>query len=188
MSANVWCPNQAPQGALVVEPIELRGDRILLRPTAPADAADLFRILSTPEVERWWRRWDIARVEAELIGGDDETEVLAIVLEDRVVGAIQFGEENDPEYRHASLDLFLDPAFHRQGLGPDAIRTLARYLIDARGHHRLTIDPATDNEAAIKAYRKVGFRVVGVMRRHERGADGSWHDGLLMDLLADDLR
>lgn len=33
----------------------------------------------------------------------------------------------------------------------------------------------------------VGFRPVGVMRRYERGADGDWHDGLLMDLLADEL-
>jgi aminoglycoside 6'-N-acetyltransferase len=26
------------------------------------------------------------------------------------------------------------------------------------------------------------------MRRYERGADGTWHDGLLMDLLPGDLR
>jgi len=25
------------------------------------------------------------------------------------------------------------------------------------------------------------------MRRYERGADGSWHDGLLMDLLREEL-
>jgi hypothetical protein len=31
---------------------------------------------------------------------------------------------------------------------------------------------------------KVGFRPVGVMRRCERDADGTWHDNLLMDLLA----
>ena len=29
-------------------------------------------------------------------------------------------------------------------------------------------------------------RPVGVMRKCERGPDGTWHDGLLMDLLADD--
>jgi len=33
----------------------------------------------------------------------------------------------------------------------------------------------------------VGFRPVGVMRRYERGADGTFHDGLLMDLLAEEL-
>jgi aminoglycoside 6'-N-acetyltransferase len=28
---------------------------------------------------------------------------------------------------------------------------------------------------------------VGIMRQYERGPDGTWHDGLLMDLLADEL-
>ena len=60
-----------------------------------------------------------------------------------------------------------------------------RLLIDERGHHRITIDPAATNAAAIRAYEKVGFRRVGVMRSYERDADGrDWHDGLLMELLA----
>jgi aminoglycoside 6'-N-acetyltransferase len=41
--------------------------------------------------------------------------------------------------------------------------------------------------AAIRCYSKVGFRPVGILRRSERGPDGSWHDGLLMDLLAEEL-
>lgn len=49
------------------------------------------------------------------------------------------------------------------------------------------IDPAADNVAAIRGYGKVGFRPVGIMRQYERGSDGTWHDGLLMDLLAAEL-
>jgi hypothetical protein len=30
-------------------------------------------------------------------------------------------------------------------------------------------------------------RPVGVMRRYQRDPDGSWHDGLLLDLLPEDL-
>ena len=74
-----------------------------------------------------------------------------------------------------------------QGLGPDAIRTLAVHLIDERGHHRLSIDPAVANTRAIAAYAKVGFRPVGVMRRYQRLTDGTWVDALLMDLLAEEL-
>jgi len=76
---------------------------------------------------------------------------------------------------------------HGHGLGSDAVRTLARDLIVDRGHHRLVIDPAADTAAAIRCYAKVGFKPVGVMRRYERGLDGAWHDGLLMDLLAEEL-
>ena len=36
--------------------------------------------------------------------------------------------------------------------------SLTRYLIEERGHHRLTIDPAAANERAIRAYEKAGFR------------------------------
>ena len=76
---------------------------------------------------------------------------------------------------------------HGRGVGSDAVRTLARHLIVEQGFHRLVIDPAADNAAAIKCYTKVGFRPVGIMRKYERGSDGTWHDGLLMDLLAEEL-
>jgi aminoglycoside 6'-N-acetyltransferase len=49
---------------------------------------------------------------------------------------------------------------------------------------RIVIDPAAGNARAIRAYEKVGFRGVGLMREYERGSDGTWHDGLLMELLA----
>ena len=110
-----------------------------------------------------------------------------IELAGHIVGTVQFHEENEPDYRHAALDIFLDAEHQGQGLGSDALRTLARYLIEVRGHHRLTIDPAAANEHAIRAYARVGFRPVGLMRDYERGPDGTYHDGMLMDLLANDL-
>lgn len=55
-----------------------------------------------------------------------------------------------------------------------------------RGHHRLIIDPAVRNEPAVRCYRAVGFTPVGVMREYQQMADGRWHDGLLMELLASD--
>jgi aminoglycoside 6'-N-acetyltransferase len=42
---------------------------------------------------------------------------------------VQYGEDEEPAYRHASIDIFLDPVVHRQGVGRDAILTLARYLV-----------------------------------------------------------
>ena len=51
----------------------------------------------------------------------------------------------------------------------------------------VTPDPVAAIERAIRAYASVGFRPVGVMRQYERGPDGRFHDGLLMDLLRDEL-
>ncbi len=165
---------------------ELRGDRVVLRRATEADLLALAAIRATPEVRA---RWGDGDFEAELRDAidDDELELWAIRDDGgRVIGAIQSGDEEDPMYRHATLDLFLDPACHGRGLGPDAIRTLVRHLFDDEDHHRLTIDPAADNLAAIRAYTKVGFREVGRLRQYERGPDGRWHDGLLMELLRDD--
>jgi aminoglycoside 6'-N-acetyltransferase len=165
----------------------LRGRNVTLRPATDDDVPALATIRSEPEVRRWWRGGgDLAAVvRADL--ADDELTVYVIEHDGRVIGAIQWYAESDPDYRHAALDVFLDPAVRGAGLGGDAIRTLARHLISEHGHHRLTIDPAAANTAAIRAYAKVGFRPVGIMRRYERAEDGRWHDALLMDLLADDL-
>jgi aminoglycoside 6'-N-acetyltransferase len=100
---------------------------------------------------------------------------------------VQYGEETDPDYRHASIDIFLDPGLHGRGLGREVVAVLAAHLIDVRGHHRIVIDPAAGNDVAIRCYAAVGFRPVGVLRRYEIGPDGTFHDGLLMDLLAAEL-
>ena len=129
---------------------------------------------------RWWD------APAEGFPWDEpEATRLTIEVDGVIAGLIQFSEELEPKYRHAGVDLFLDPALDGSGLGSEAVRRVVRHLIDELGHHRITIDPAATNTAAIRAYQKVGFSRVGIMRLSERDADGEdWHDSLLMELLA----
>ena len=162
----------------------IHGDRVRLRPIGAADRARASEILATPEVARWWGSPE-PKTEG-LYEVEEGYSVYVIELDGEVVGLIQSCEELDPQYRHAGIDIAVHPGFHGRGIGTDAIRALARHLFD-QGHHRLTIDPAASNETAIRVYTKVGFRPVGVLRNYERGADGTWHDGLLMDLLAGEL-
>ncbi|GHG08161.1 GNAT family N-acetyltransferase [Streptomyces filamentosus] len=166
---------------------DLRGASVVLRPAVPADVPVLAAVRATPEVRARWRGGDDLAGEVAADLADPGTRCLAVLHGGRVVGMIQWYAEEDPEYQHAGIDLFLDPSVHGRGLGTDAVRTLARHLVDDEGYHRLVIDPAADNAAAIRCYEKAGFRPVGVMRQYERGADGTWHDGLLMDLLAAEL-
>ena len=165
----------------------LAGRLVTLRPAGPEDVPVLAAIRATPQVRARWRGDDDSTPEIVASIDDPDLGYYAVVHDGRVVGAIQWAAEEEPDYRHASIDIFLDPAVHGRGVGTDAVRTLARHLVDDHAFHRLVIDPAADNEAAIRCYAKVGFRPVGIMRRYERAADGSWHDGLLMDLLADEL-
>jgi aminoglycoside 6'-N-acetyltransferase len=126
-----------------------------------------------------------------LLGADaDGAEAIttfAITVGGELVGWIAAWEKLEPEYRHAGVDLFLAGEQQGKGYGPEAIRLVCRWLFDERGHHRITIDPAASNLRAIRSYEKVGFRRVGVLRRYERSHDGSFHDGLLLDLLPEDL-
>ena len=167
----------------------LTGDWVTLRPVRPDDVPILRSFLQHPSVGRWWGPVRPAvDVADDWLDADADTTVWTIEVDGAVAGSLQASEESDPDYRHASLDLFLGPDHQGRGLGADAVRTAARYLLEVRGHHRLTIDPSAENERAIRTYERLGFRPVGRMRRYERGPDGTFHDGLLMDLLRDELR
>ena len=160
----------------------LRGGRVVLRPIEERDFGRLTEIGAEPEVARWW-----PGIVHELAAGGDGSVRLVVEAGGEVAGMIQFHEELEPDFRHAGIDIFLAGDSHGQGLGADAVRTLARHLFEERGHHRLTIDPAAANERAIRCYERVGFRRVGIMRRYWRDPSGEWQDGLLLDLLRDEL-
>ena len=162
----------------------LHGERLLLRSPRAEDAKPLAAILAEPEVARWWGSYDVERVRRELF---DETDGWVIEVEGAVAGWLQYEEETDPDYRSVAFDISLTTPLHGRHYGREALRVAIDHFA-ARGHHRFTIDPAAANERAIRAYTAVGFRPVGVMRAYERGADGTWHDNVLMDLLASELR
>lgn len=164
----------------------LRGERVVLRPVAADDVDRLRAILAEPSVARWWGLPGVVDAADDWLDTSEEVS-LAIDVDGVLVGSIQYAEETDPDYRHAGIDLFLDTAHQCHGMGTDAIRTLSRHLFEVRGHHRLTIDPAAANERAIRAYRRVGFVPVGIMREYERGPDGTFHDGLLLEMLRGEL-
>jgi RimJ/RimL family protein N-acetyltransferase len=156
----------------------LTGERVGLRPLCAGDEGALRRIHSQPAVRCWW-----GDPEEGFPWSDDPQETrLAILLDGALIGMVQFYEETTPRYRHAAVDLFIDPAHHGAGLGTETLEIVVAHLA-RRGHHRITIDPALANAAAIRCYEKVGFRPVGVMRNYERDVDGEgWHDALLMEL------
>ena len=177
---------EARQAAAPARPV-LTGRTVTLRPGRPGDAELLHAILAEPSVSRWWGEPDPPEEVAAALRSEGPTVLLVVQIGGEVAGGIQYHEEDDPQYRHAGIDIYLGDRFQNQGAGTEAVTLLAGFLFRDRGHHRLAIDPAVANEAAIRCYTKVGFRPVGVMRAYERGADGLFHEGLLMDMLAAEL-
>ena len=165
----------------------LVGCRVRLRPGHPGDAPQLHAILAEPSVSRWWGAPDpVTEIEDDL-RGEGSSVLLVVEVGGQIAGGISYHEEDDPMYRHAGIDIYLGGRFQGRGAGSEAVALLARYLFEQRGHHRITIDPAAANIQAIRSYTKLGFKPVGVMRQYERGGDGRFHDGLLMDLLRGEL-
>lgn len=163
---------------------------VVLRPLRTDDADRLASLVADPQVARWWgsRPDDFDHQRAGFVADAEDHEAFAIEVDGALAGWLGVYEEQEPDYHHAGLDILLDPALQGAGHGSRALRLAARWLLDERGHHRLIIDPAAANERAIAVYESIGFRPVGILRSYERGDDGEWHDGLLMDLLADELR
>lgn len=156
----------------------LRGERVALRPLRPDDREPLRALHRDPGVMRWW-----APMDADF-PFDEEPHMTRLVVEvdGAPAGIVQFTEELEPSYRSAAIDLFLGDAFQGRGLGREALRVVVDHLVRDRGHHRITIDPAAHNVAAVRCYAAAGFGTVGIMRAswldHETGA---WTDSVLME-------
>jgi len=130
-------------------------------------------------VAQWWGHNDLETVLEELRSQPS----WAIVIDDGVAGWLQVNEETEPDYPSVAFDIALAPAVQGRGYGQEALRVAIAHYIE-RGHHRFSIDPSRANERAIRCYETVGFRPVGILRDYERAPDGTWRDGLLMDLVA----
>jgi aminoglycoside 6'-N-acetyltransferase len=113
----------------MTSPGPIAGQTVVLRPTTAAHVPTFLEILAHPDIAKWWGGYDLERVRRELLGPHG----YAIELAGEVVGLIIYREERDPDHRHAAIDLALHPDQHGQGLGYDAMRTMARYLFDQRG-------------------------------------------------------
>lgn len=155
---------------------ELRGEIVTLRPLRFDDAARLREIHAEPAVAAWW-----GSMGDPFPFDEPESTRFTIWVDGQVAGLVQYGEEDEPDYRHAWVDIFVATELHGRGVGSDAVRTMVRHLVDDRRHHRITIDPSVDNVAAVRAYEKAGFRRIGVMELAERSPEGRWRNALFME-------
>ena len=92
----------------------------------------------------------------------------------------------DLKNRTAILGIVIgEKDFWGRGYGREAIRVLLRYAFFELGLHRVELETFAFNERALRCYRAVGFKEVGV-RRQALFRDGTFHDLVLMDLLAEE--
>jgi aminoglycoside 6'-N-acetyltransferase len=134
----------------------VRGRLTTLRPAGADDVDRLVAWHLDPEVARYWDDETFTR--AEMAERLKRADVEAWIVEEagEPIGYLQVHPDG--------LDMFLVPAARGRGLGPDAARAMTRHLLDERGRARVTVDPYTWNEGAIRAWERAGFVEVS---RHE---------------------
>jgi len=75
-----------------------------------------------------------------------------------------------------------DERYWNRGLGSDAVATLVDGAFRARPLVRIDLTVLPDNERAIRAYERAGFKREGVMRRYTY-QNGEYRDLVLMSVL-----
>ncbi len=87
-----------------------------------------------------------------------------------------------PKDRCATVAIALGREHLGRGYGTDAMRVIVDYAFREMGLHRVQLEVAPYNPAAIRAYEKAGF----VEEGRRRGAvfhDGRWYDEVMMSIL-----
>jgi aminoglycoside 6'-N-acetyltransferase len=154
---------------------------VLLEPLDVRHVARLRELHQQPGVTKWW-----GPMEPGFPFDEPESQRFAIVLDGEVIGLIQWGDDSYEETRHAYVDIFVGDDYAGRGLGTEAMRQMLALLVEQHGYHRIILDPATENAAAIRSYEKVGFKAVGTTKRSYRESESAgWRDELLMELVVE---
>jgi aminoglycoside 6'-N-acetyltransferase len=152
------------------------------RPFTAADLRLMQTWLGAPHMRRWWGEAEPALAELRQAIEEDSTHPFLILIDGHPVGYIQSYDihaEPDHPYRDqpagsVGIDLSLGESdLLGVGHGPRIIEAFVARLF-AAGAPRIVIDPAPDNERAIRAYEKAHFRIA------DRRTTSEYGDAVLM--------
>jgi RimJ/RimL family protein N-acetyltransferase len=172
--------------------MNLKTERLDIRPFRPQDWKDLHEYLSLPEVyvyepgepidEEAARRLALERSKGE--------NFLAVVARDtgKMVGHVYLGREQPEFFLCWELGFIFNPAYQGRGYCTEACGAVRDYAFDVVGAHRLVAGCSPDNPASWRVLEKIGMRREGFFLKNaffRRGAGGeplwfdSWHYAML---------
>jgi aminoglycoside 2''-phosphotransferase len=95
-----------------------------------------------------------------------------------------FEEYSYPDYSRNifAMDQFIgETQYWNKGLGSSFVKLMADYLKEAKAADCILLDPHQNNQRAIRAYEKAGFRIIKPLPKHEL-FEGKKEDCWLMEL------
>jgi RimJ/RimL family protein N-acetyltransferase len=169
---------------------KISGEKVYLSPISLEDAETYAKWLNDLETTRYLT---LASAQVTLQG---ERELLAGLSKDHNYAIVERGSERllgncgimdiDRVHRSAEVGIFLgDEEKRGSGNGTEALRLLCDLAFNVLNLRSLMLQTYDYNARAQASYRKVGFREIG-RRRKAHFFGGSYHDIVLMDLLAEE--
>ena len=171
----------------------LEGERIYLREVRLSDVnANYHRWMNDPEIIRYLEsRFSANSMDAikdfvDKMLKDRDNIFMAIILKDgdRHIGNIKIGPIN-------RIHLFADVGLMigerdcwGKGYATEALRLVADYAFKTLKLHKLTAGCYDVNKGSEKAFKKAGFVVEGIRKKH-RYCDGIYVDSIILGLLND---
>jgi RimJ/RimL family protein N-acetyltransferase len=169
--------NQPPaKQEIRLEPLETQ-DFPLIRPWIdprvfrifhePIDDAQLSRLLTKYENER------PTSLGFRIVRSSDS----------EVIGLIHATIDRQNNLAHIGQIIVGDPRLRRIGIGTASLVQLLRMCFNELGLHRVQLFVDEDNLSAIACYKKVGFKVEGLMREATKIDDGyvSWYSMSILE-------
>ncbi|MBI5574973.1 MAG: GNAT family N-acetyltransferase [Deltaproteobacteria bacterium] len=157
------------------------GAQVSLRPMVPEDAGLLWEFLQRiPHEEKMYFREDVSDRDevnrwAAAIDYASALPILA-VFEGRVVGnATLHRNRTGWKQRVGTVRILIDPEFRHRGLGTAMIREL-RHLGDKASLRYLLAEMTEEQQAAVRAFEKLGFERIAVLRKYVNDQKGNMHN------------
>jgi phosphinothricin acetyltransferase len=124
-------------------------------------------------------------VERQLAEKGDRYPTVVVELDGQVVAWAGAGPYRSRSAYAGVAEHSVYVARHARGIGAGraALEALAR-LYEARGFWKLVSRIFPENTGSLVLHERVGFRTVGVYRRHAR-LDGQWRDCVIVEKLLD---
>jgi len=170
--------------------------RLLLRPFAMDDLADLHAIQSRPDVTRYlmWRPRSLAEVREVLAKRartttlEDQGDALNLAMTLPESGAL-VGDVSlrwvSAKHRQGEIGFVLHPDHHGKGFAGEAGAVMLRLGFEGLGLHRVVGRCDARNTASAKVMERLGMRREAHLRQNEI-VKGEWTDELVYAMLADE--
>jgi RimJ/RimL family protein N-acetyltransferase len=169
----------------------IEGERIYLREIRLSDANKNYRDwMNDPEINQYlesrFERWSVSKLRRYIsdIKRNPDNVFLTIVSKDgnKHIGNIKIGPINR-SHRYADVGVIIgEKSFWGKGIATEAIKLVVDYAFNKLGLHKLTAGAYSCNISSIRAFKRAGFSVEGVRKKHCL-CNGNYVDSVLLGIV-----